>query len=79
MYVCMCVCVYVYIYVYIYIYASIRIYKKEKGIINTKFKVAFSCGRFVKWMCSVTKSCLTLCNHMDCSPPGSSVQVYSLS
>ena len=54
MYVCMCVCVYVYIYVYIYIYASIRIYKKEKGLINTKFKVAFSCGRFVKWMCSVT-------------------------
>ena len=23
--------------------------------------------------CSVTQSCLTRCNHMDCSPPGSSV------
>ena len=24
-------------------------------------------------MCSVTQSCLTLCNSMDCSPTGSSV------
>ena len=24
-------------------------------------------------MCSVAQSCLTLCNSMDCSPPGSSV------
>ena len=24
-------------------------------------------------MCLVTQSCLTLCNPMDCSPPGSSV------
>ena len=24
--------------------------------------------------CLATKSCLTLCDHMDCSPPGSSVQ-----
>ena len=24
-------------------------------------------------LCLVTKSCLTLCNPMDCSPPGSSV------
>ena len=24
-------------------------------------------------ICSVTQSCLTLCNPMDCSPPGSSV------
>ena len=27
--------------------------------------------------CLVTKSCLTLCNRMDCSPPGSSVHVVS--
>ena len=26
--------------------------------------------------CSVTKSCLTLCNPMDCSTPGSSVLHY---
>ena len=34
MYVCVCVCVYMCVCVcaYIYIYASIRIYKKEKGI-----------------------------------------------
>ena len=25
------------------------------------------------YACSVTQSCLTLCNHTDCSPPGSSV------
>ena len=25
------------------------------------------------YVCSVTQSCLTLCNPMDCSPPGSSV------
>ena len=24
-------------------------------------------------MCLVTQSCLTLCNHMNCIPPGSSV------
>ena len=28
-------------------------------------------------MCSVTQSCLTLCNPMDCSPPGSSVHGIS--
>ena len=27
--------------------------------------------------CSVTKSCLTLCNPLDCSPPGSSVHGIS--
>ena len=27
--------------------------------------------------CLATKSCLTLCNPMDCSPPGSSVQGIS--
>ena len=25
------------------------------------------------WVCSITHSCLTLCNTMDCGPPGSSV------
>ena len=28
-------------------------------------------------MCVVTKSCPTLCDLMDCSPPGSSVHVIS--
>ena len=28
-------------------------------------------------MCSVTQSCLTLCDPMDCSPPGSSVHGIS--
>ena len=70
LYVCMCVCVCVQV---------LESIKKRKVLINTKFKVAFSCGRFVKWMFSVTESGLTLCNRMDCSPPGSSVQVSSLS
>ena len=29
-------------------------------------------------LCLVTQSCLTLCDSMDCSPPGSSVHVNSL-
>ena len=29
------------------------------------------------WMCLVSQSCLTLCNPMDCSPPGSSVHGHS--
>ena len=28
-------------------------------------------------MCMLIQSCLTLCNSMDCSPPGSSVHVHS--
>ena len=31
------------------------------------------CGR----LCSVTQSCLTLCDPIDCSPPGSSVRGIS--
>ena len=34
---------------------------------NTKVK------RFVIRVCSVAQTSLTLCNHMDCSPPGSSI------
>ena len=30
-------------------------------------------SRFVNHYCLVTKLCLTLCDPMDCSPPGSSV------
>ena len=78
--VCVCVCVHVCVCVCIYIYMQVlESIKKRKVLSNTKFKVAFSCGRFVKWMCSITKSYLTLCNPMDCSPLGFSVQVFSLS
>ena len=31
------------------------------------------CKTFSVWCCSVAKSCPTLCSHMDCTPPGSSV------
>ena len=34
--------------------------------------VVFSCCS-VWWYCSVAQSCLTLCDSMDCSPPGPSV------
>ena len=30
-------------------------------------------GKFFTTVCEVTQSCLTLCNPMGCSPPGSSV------
>ena len=40
------------------------IYKRL--FILTKFK-------YTSGACSVTQSCPTLCDHMDCSPPGSSV------
>ena len=51
---CVCVCMQV-----------LESIKKRKVLINTKFKVAFSCGKFAKWMFSVTESGLTLCNPMD--------------
>ena len=35
-------------------------------------------NHIVEKMCSVTQSCLILCNPMDCSPPGSSVKGISL-
>ena len=34
-------------------------------------------SRLASCACSVTQSCLTLCDPMDCSPPGSSVQRIS--
>ena len=43
------------------------------------FSVCFSCVftflEIIKhvWLCSVAQLCLTLCDPMDCSPPGSSV------
>ena len=49
---------YIYIYIYIYICVCVCVY------IHTYIHIH---------MCSVTQSCPTLCNPMDCSPPGSSV------
>ena len=39
-----------------------------------RWRMCFSMCRAWYWiLCLVAKSCLTLCDHMDCSPPGSSV------
>ena len=44
----------------------------EKGI-NTPTPQCLMWGICKRSMCSVTQSCPTLCDPMDCSPPGSSV------
>ena len=36
--------------------------------------VIFTCNLCAAWLCAKSlQSCLTLCNHIDCSSPGSSV------
>ena len=40
--------------------------------------IAHSNGTFLQCCCSVTKSCPTLCDHMDCSTPSFSVLHYLL-
>ena len=46
------------------------------GSLNNNNNNKANCYLFVD-MCSVVQSCLTLCNPMDCSPPGSSVHGIS--
>ena len=58
MYLCVCLCVYIYIYICVCVCVCVCVYIYENG---KKMKV------------SVAQSCLTLCNPMDCSSPGSSV------
>ena len=41
------------------------------------FKVTFAIMCVCVCVCSVAQSCLTLCDLMDCSPPGSSVHQIS--
>ena len=47
---------------------------------SSGFASTISQGPLVPWescgCCSVAKSCLILCNPMDCSPPGFSVLPY---
>ena len=51
----------------------------------TKFKFLYNCYSECKWtnhfiitlLCAVAQSCLTLCDPMNCSPPGSSVHGIS--
>ena len=38
------------------------------------FNVLFICDSVIHELCLVAQSCLTLCDPMECSPPGSSVR-----
>ena len=64
-----CVCVYVYIYIYIYIYIAGKYSHHLQKCISF-----FSLNR-LPWIISVlvTLSKCTLCDPMNCNPPGSSV------
>ena len=69
---CVCVCVHVCVWFF-----SSLFQKDWSSPLN--FKGIFYCIDFVRkytpstYCCSVTKSCPTLCNPMDCSMPGSPV------
>ena len=53
----------------------------QKELILFNFKIYFGCAMWLEWaipsMCLVAQSCATLCDPMNCSPPGSSVHVDS--
>ena len=57
----MCICVYACVSVYMFVY-----------VFGAHFLV-YVCICVCVCVCLVAQSCLTLCDPMDCSPPGSSV------
>ena len=92
MYVCVCVCVCVCTYIYIYIYITIMEINIESQFflnqtlhapLDSKLRglrfwiVSCSCSVHYGGGGLVAQSCLTLCNPMDFSPPGSSVHGIS--
>ena len=50
--------------------AKLKLKLKKEGKITRPFRYCCCC-------CSVTKSCATLCNHMDCSTPGLPIRLTS--
>ena len=61
------------------LFVHLSTYESKAG--KTKILLLMNCGSqekgSLKWYGGlVTKSCLTLCNPMDCSPPGSSVHGF---
>ena len=62
----MCMCMYMYIYIYICVCVCVYIYM---------YMLVFICGNIheSEVKVSVTQSCPTFCDAMDCSLPGSSV------
>ena len=64
-----CVCIYIYVYTHMCVCVCVYKWKKE----STKVKEpgaheSLACIR----VCSVAQLCPTLCDPMDCGPPGSS-------
>ena len=50
---------------------------KNKNNFYQALNISFQLGRASSDHCLITKSCLILCDPMDCSPPGSSVHGIS--
>ena len=48
----------------------------SSSLLRPQTLVSLSIPPFLKCVCSVDQSCLTLCDPMDCSPPGSSVHEF---
>ena len=63
------------IYIYIYIYLSqMDFYKLEiENVILNRYQAPEQHGSRVSWKCKSLRSRLTLCDPVDCSPPGFSV------
>ena len=67
-YTCVCVCVCVYIYSF-----SVCLFFSLNFFLFILLPVPPFCDYYSLMEVLVTQSCLTLCNPMDCSTPGSSV------
>ena len=62
---------------YVFKYVFLPLYHAARQFFQTMFLSEFSVSNNNICCCSVTKSCLTLCNPVDYSPPGPSVHVIS--
>ena len=76
LYICMMVCIHRYLHIHIdtcdYIRQSITEREKHENIFLWQF-LFLSVSYHGIVLCLATQPCLTLCDPMDCSPPGSSV------
>ena len=60
-----------YIYIYIYTHIYIYIHIDETNYFAIYLKLTYHCKLNVKAEVLVTQLCMTLCDPVDCSPPGS--------
>ena len=72
LYVCMCVCLCMYVCVCVSVYMLVYLCICLCMYLCAHFLV-YVCICVCVCVCFVAQSCLTLCDPMDCSPPGSSV------